>query len=81
MSEVVPGAPVPEYSGNSVDNAPSGGAPTSSTPNGDASSNAAAQRPALSPESTAAIAAAKGIDVEDVANVTWKNAAMVYRLP
>ena len=55
MSEVVPGAPVPEYSGNSVDNAPSGGAPTSSTPNGDA----AAQRPALSPESTAAIAAAK----------------------
>ena len=59
MSEVVPGAPVPEYSGNSVDNAPSGGAPTSSTPNGDASSNAAAQRPALSPESTAAIAAAK----------------------
>ena len=59
MSEVVPGAPVPEYSGNSVDNAPSGGVPTSSTPNGDASSNAAAQRPALSPESTAAIAAAK----------------------
>jgi ribonuclease E len=55
MSEVVPGAPVPEYSGNSVDNAPSGGAPTSSTPNGDAP----AQRPALSPESTAAIAAAK----------------------
>lgn len=55
MSEVVPGAPVPEYSGNSVDNAPSGGAPTSSTQNGDAP----AQRPALSPESTAAIAAAK----------------------
>jgi len=55
MSEVVPGAPVPEYSGNSVDNAPSGGAPTSSTPNGDAP----AQRPALSPESTAAIAVAK----------------------
>ena len=55
MSEVVPGAPVPEYSGNSVDNASSGGAPTSSTPNGDAP----AQRPALSPESTAAIAAAK----------------------
>ena len=45
MSEVVPGAPVPEYSGNSADNVPSGDAP--------------AQRPALSPESTAAIAAAK----------------------
>jgi Tat protein secretion system quality control protein TatD with DNase activity len=29
----------------------------------------------------AAIAAAKGIDVADVADVTWKNAAMVYRLP
>jgi Tat protein secretion system quality control protein TatD with DNase activity len=29
----------------------------------------------------AAIAAAKGIDVGDVADVTWKNAATVYRLP
>jgi TatD DNase family protein len=38
-------------------------------------------RPALVPVVGAAIAAAKGIDVEDVANVTWKNAAMVYRLP
>lgn len=45
MSEVVPGAPVPEYSGNSADSTPAGDAP--------------AQRPALSPESTAAIAAAK----------------------
>ena len=45
MSEVVPGAPVPEYSGNSAGDAPSSDAPT--------------QRPALSPESTAAIAAAK----------------------
>ena len=45
MSEVIPGAPVPEYSGNSADNAPTSDAP--------------AQRPALSPESTAAIAAAK----------------------
>ena len=55
MSEVVPGAPVPEYSGNSADNVPSGDTPTNNTPNGDAP----AQRPALSPESTAAIAAAK----------------------
>ena len=55
MSEVVPGAPVPEYSGNSADNVPNGDTPTSSTPNSDAP----AQRPALSPESTAAIAAAK----------------------
>ena len=54
MSEVVPGASVPEYSGNSAGNAPADNAPSS-----DASSNAAAQRPALSPESTAAIAAAK----------------------
>jgi ribonuclease E len=46
---------VPEYSGNSADNVPNGDTPTSSTPNGDAP----AQRPALSPESTAAIAAAK----------------------
>ena len=45
MSEVVPGAPVPEYSGNSADSTPASDAP--------------AQRPALSPESTAAIAAAK----------------------
>ena len=45
MSEVVPGAPVPEYSGNS-----GGSTPISDAP---------AQRPALSPESTAAIAAAK----------------------
>jgi Tat protein secretion system quality control protein TatD with DNase activity len=29
----------------------------------------------------AAIAAAKGIDVADVADVTWENAAMVYQLP
>ncbi|MEY4873424.1 MAG: hypothetical protein RJB41_126 [Actinomycetota bacterium] len=60
MSEVVPGASVPEYSGNAVGSAPNGVAPTDSaptdnTPNGDAP----AQRPALSPESTAAIAAAK----------------------
>ncbi len=60
MSEVVPVAPVPEYSGNSADNTPIGDAqtnssPTDNTPNGDAP----AQRPALSPESTAAIAAAK----------------------
>ena len=55
MSEVVPGAPVPEYSGNSADNTPAGDAPTDNTPNSDAP----AQRPALSPESTAAIAAAK----------------------
>ena len=55
MSEVVPGAPVPEYSGNSADNVPNGVAPTDNTPNSDAP----AQRPALSPESTAAIAAAK----------------------
>ena len=54
MSEVVPGASVPEYSGNFAGNAPADNAPS-----GDASSNAAAQRPALSPESTAAIAAAK----------------------
>ena len=55
MSEVVPGAPVPEYSGNPVNPAP-----TSDTSTGDAPSNdAPAQRPALSPESTAAIAAAK----------------------
>ncbi|CAB4541457.1 unannotated protein [freshwater metagenome] len=38
-------------------------------------------RPALVPVVGAAIAAAKGIDVADVADVTWKNAAMVYRLP
>ena len=55
MSEVVPGAPVPDYSGNAVGSEPNGVAPTDNTPNGDAS----AQRPALSPESTAAIAAAK----------------------
>ena len=55
MSEVVPGAPVPEYSGNPVNPAPTGDAPTSDTSTGDAP----AQRPALSPESTAAIAAAK----------------------
>jgi ribonuclease E len=54
MSEVVPGASVPEHSGNSAGNASADRAPSS-----DASSNAAAQRPALSPESTAAIAAAK----------------------
>ena len=55
MSEVVPGAPVPEYSGNSVGSTQAGDAPTGNTPNSDAP----AQRPALSPESTAAIAAAK----------------------
>jgi ribonuclease E len=55
MSEVVPGAPVPDYSGNAVGSVPNGVAPTDNTPNGDAP----AQRPALSPESTAAIAAAK----------------------
>ena len=55
MSEVVPGAPVPDYSGNAVGSEPNGVAPTDTTPNGDAP----AQRPALSPESTAAIAAAK----------------------
>jgi ribonuclease E len=49
MSEVVPGASVPEYSGNSAGDAP-GNTPASDAP---------AQRPALSPESTAAIAAAK----------------------
>ena len=49
MSEVVPGASVPEYSGNSAGDA-AGNTPTSDAP---------AQRPALSPESTAAIAAAK----------------------
>jgi TatD DNase family protein len=38
-------------------------------------------RPALVPVVGAAIAAAKGIDVGDVADVTWKNAATVYRLP
>lgn len=54
MSEVVPGASVPEHSGNSAGNASADRAPSS-----DASSNAAAQRPALSPESAAAIAAAK----------------------
>ena len=54
MSEVIPGASVPEHSGNSAGNASADRAPSS-----DASSNAAAQRPALSPESTAAIAAAK----------------------
>lgn len=50
MSEVVPGAPVPEYSGNSADNTPTVDTSTGAAP---------AQRPALSPESTAAIAAAK----------------------
>ena len=55
MSEVVPGAPVPDYSGNSAGSVPNAVAPTDSTPNSDAP----AQRPALSPESTAAIAAAK----------------------
>ena len=55
MSEVVPGAPVPEYLGNSADNTPAGDAPTVDTSTDDAP----AQRPALSPESTAAIAAAK----------------------
>ena len=49
MSEVVPGASVPEYSGNSAGDA-AGNTPASDAP---------AQRPALSPESTAAIAAAK----------------------
>jgi ribonuclease E len=58
MSEVVPGASVPEYSGNSAGISPTGNAPSSDA-SGSASSNAAAQRPALSPESTAAIAAAK----------------------
>ena len=55
MSEVVPGASVPEYSGNSASNAPTSDAPADHAPNSDAP----AQRPALSPESTAAIAAAK----------------------
>ena len=55
MSEVVPGAPVPDYSGNAVGSVPNGVAPTDNTPN----NGAPAQRPALSPESTAAIAAAK----------------------
>jgi ribonuclease E len=50
MSEVVPGASVPEYSGNSAGNAPVDNTPGSDAP---------AQKPALSPESTAAIAAAK----------------------
>jgi ribonuclease E len=50
MSEVVPGAVVPEYSGKSTVNVPTGDAPSNEAP---------AQRPALSPESTAAIAAAK----------------------
>ena len=55
MSEVVPGASVPEYSGNSADTAATNSAPSGDTPN----SEAPTQRPALSPESTAAIAAAK----------------------
>ena len=55
MSEVVPGAPVPEYVGNSAGNTPTDNAPVADTP----TSDAPAQRPALSPESTAAIAAAK----------------------
>ncbi|MDA0297997.1 MAG: Rne/Rng family ribonuclease [Actinobacteria bacterium] len=55
MSEVVPGAPVSEYSGNSADSTPARDAPTVDT----STDNAPAQRPALSPESTAAIAAAK----------------------
>jgi TatD DNase family protein len=38
-------------------------------------------RPALVPFVGAAIAEAKGIDVADVADVTWRNAATVYRLP
>ena len=60
MSEVVPGAPVPEYSGNSVDNTPTGDTPTSNAPTDNtANGDAPVQRPALSPESTAAIAAAK----------------------
>ncbi len=60
MSEVVPGAPVPEYLGNSAGDAPADNAPAANTPTSDAPSNdAPAQRPALSPESTAAIAAAK----------------------
>ena len=50
MSEVVPGASVPEYPGN-----PSGNTPGSDAPGSDAPD----QRPALSPQSTAAIAAAK----------------------
>jgi ribonuclease E len=50
MSEVVPGASVPEYSGNSAGNAPVDNTTGSDAP---------AQKPALSPESTAAIAAAK----------------------
>ena len=58
MSEVVPGASVPDYSGNSPGNAPADNVPIGDA-SSDASSNAAAQRPALSPESTAAIAAAK----------------------
>jgi ribonuclease E len=58
MSEVVPGASVPDYSGNSAGNAPADNVPIGDA-SSDASSNAAAQRPALSPESTAAIAAAK----------------------
>lgn len=49
MSEVVPGASIPEYSGNSAGDA-AGNTPVSDAP---------AQRTALSPESTAAIAAAK----------------------
>ena len=60
MSEVVPGAPVPEYLGNSVDNTPTGDTPTSNAPTDNtANGDAPVQRPALSPESTAAIAAAK----------------------
>ena len=60
MSEVVPGASVPEYSGNSAGNTPTGNAPVGHAPAGDTSTgDAPAQRPALSPESTAAIAAAK----------------------
>ena len=38
-------------------------------------------RPALVPVVGAAIAQSKGIDVAVVADVTWKNAATVYRLP
>lgn len=38
-------------------------------------------RPALVPVVGAAIAEAKGIDPENVADVTWENAALVYRLP
>ena len=60
MSEVVPGASVPEYSGNSAGNAPTGDTPTNNAPTSDTpGSDAPAQKPALSPESTAAIAAAK----------------------